>query len=289
MKQVLLIAAVALSSTVLFTSCPSAQPASGIVGNDASTLRSLAPTLLSQSTRVFKGSRATTFAARDAITLGEHLGNVKLKRTSEIKTQGSSDPCQLPSDIVDEDGDGYPKTLDAALDCTEDGVKITGQIQIADTDDADSESGFSAAFKNFTLSGQSGSDSVTIKYDQSNSVAVKSGGYTDTQTLTFSVTVGKDTAGLSTDSSLTYIPASDGDNDNWDSGTVSFSDTLEVFSGSDRTSFGVKGTALNLNPNCTETGVDAGTLEFSAGSDVLKLQVTGCDEGTWTLNGQAAQ
>jgi hypothetical protein len=288
MKQIL-IAVVALSSTVLFTSCPSTQLASGIAGSDASTLRSLAPTLLGQSTRVFKGSRATTFAARDAIALGEHLGNVKLNRTGKVKTQGANDPCQLPSGIVDEDGDGYPKTLDAALNCTEDGVKITGQIRIADGDDTDPESGFSAAFQNFTLSAQSGSDPVTIKYDQSNSVTVKSGGYTDTQKLTFSITVGKDTAGLSTNSSLTYVPASDGDNDNWDSGTVNFSDTLEVFSGSDRASFGVKGTALNLNPNCTETGVDAGSLEFSAGSDVLKLQVTGCDEGTWTLNGQAAQ
>ena len=266
---------------------------SGIDPGNTKALKSLSPTLMQQSLRVFQGSRVSPFqAVRDAMNLA--VKSDSSSQRGRLFTQSvdlfAGTNCTVPTDSTDADQDGYPASLSYTFDCSKNGVTLTGVLEVKDTDDDNPESGFSLKFSNFKLVGVKNNVTTTLTFNLESSVANDANGtYSANEKYNLGLKSGSENYGLAFQSSVSYKPDADSDSDDFDGGTVNFSTNLALTENTTTESFSAIGKDLHLSSACTTDDLlDAGSLEFKSGTDTLKLEITGCGTGNWTLNGAPA-
>ncbi len=274
--------------------CNTTGVSDGIDAGNTKSLKSLSPTLMQQSLRVFKGNGASAFqAAKDAFNLASRQSGVGTRGRLFAQSVDlmAGDACTVPNDSTDADQDGYPASLSYSFDCSKNGDTLTGKLEVKDSDDNNPESGFSLKFSNFKLVMTRDGVASTITFNLETVTDNNSNGsYSASEKYNLGLKSGKDTYALEFSSSLSYKPDGDSDSDDFDNGTVNFSTTLNLTENTAKESFGVTGKNLHLNNACSSDDlIDAGTLELTSGKDVLKLEITGCGTGNWTLNGKPAE
>jgi hypothetical protein len=274
--------------------CNTTGVSNGIDPGNSKALQTLSPTLMQQSLRVFRGNGASAFqAAKDALNLAS--------RQSGTGTRGrlfaqslelmAGDACAVPTDSTDADQDGYPASLSYTFDCSKNGDTLSGTLEVKDGDDNNPESGFSLKFSNFKLVLTRNSVTSTITFNLETVTNNNSNGsYSASEKYNLGLKSGKDTYALDFSSNLSYKPDADSDSDDFDTGKVNFSTSLSLTENATKESFGITGKDLHLSNACSsEDLIDSGTLEMTSGSDSLKLEITGCGTGNWTLNGKPAE
>lgn len=266
---------------------------SGIDPGNAKALKSLSPTLMQQSLRVFQGNRVSTFqAVRDAMNLAvkADASSQRGRLFAQSVDLFAGTNCNAPTDSTDADQDGYPASLNYTFDCSKNGVTLTGVLEVKDNDDNNTESGFSLKFSNFKLVAVKDKVTTTLTFNLESAVNNDAkGSYSANQKFDLGLTSGSDTFKLAFQSSLAYKPDADSDSDNFDQGNVNFSTTLALTENTTTESFSMKGKDLHLSNACTSDELlDSGNLEFQSGQDTLKLEITGCGTGNWIFNGKPA-
>jgi hypothetical protein len=274
--------------------CNTAGVSDGIDAGNTKSLKSLSPTLMQQSLRVFKGNGASAFqAAKDAFNLASRQSGVGTRGRlfAQSVSLMAGDACTVPNDSTDADEDGYPASLSYTFDCSKNGDSLTGKLEIKDSDDNNPESGFSLKFSNFKLVLTREGITSTITFNLETVTNNNSNGsYAASEKYNLGLKSGKDTYALDFSSNLSYKPDGDSDTDDFDTGNVNFSTSLSLTENASKESFGITGKDLHLSNACSSDDlIDAGTLELTSGKDVLKLEITGCGTGNWTLNGKPAE
>ncbi len=274
--------------------CNTAGVSDGIDAGNTKSLKSLSPTLMQQSLRVFKGNGASAFqAAKDAFNLASRQSGVGTRGNVFAQSVNlmANDACNVPNDSTDADQDGYPASLNYTFDCSKNGDTLTGKLEIKDSDDNDPESGFSLKFSNFKLVTTQDNVTSTISFNLETVTNNNSdGSYAASQKFNLGLKSGSETFALDFSSNLSYKPDADSDSDDFDGGTVNFSTSLSLTENTTKESFGITGKDLHLSDACSSDDlIDAGMLELTSGKDVLKLEITGCGTGNWTLNGTPAE
>ncbi len=274
--------------------CNTTGVSDGIDAGNTKSLKSLSPTLMQQSLRVFKGNGASAFqAAKDALNLASRQSGVGTRGRLFAQSVDlmASDACTVPNDSTDADQDGYPANLSYSFDCTKNGDTLTGKLEVKDGDDNNPESGFSLKFSNFKLvltrDGVTSTISFNLETATNNNT---NGSYSASEKYNLGLKSGKDTYALDFSSNLSYKPDSDSDSDDFDTGKVNFSTSLNLTENASKETFGITGKDLHLSDACSSDDlIDSGALELTSGKDVLKLNITGCGTGNWTLNGKPAE
>jgi hypothetical protein len=285
--------AIGLMVTAL-SACNTSGVSDGIDAGNAKSLQSLSPTLMQQSLRVFHGNGASAFqAAKDAFNLASRQSGVGTR--GRLFTQSvdlmAGDACTVPNDSTDADQDGYPASLSYTFDCSKNGDTLIGKLEIKDADDNDPESGFSLKFADFKLVTTKDKVTSTITFDLDTATNnSSSGSYVASQKFNLGLKSGKDSYALDFSSSISYKPDGDSDSDDFDSGKVNFSTSLGLTENTTKESFGITGKDLHISDTCTSDDlVDSGSLDLKSGSDTLKLEITGCGTGNWSLNGKPTE
>jgi hypothetical protein len=292
--KALFVQTLAIGLIATLGACNTTGISDGIDAGNTKSLKSLSPTLMQQSLRVFKGNGASAFqAAKDALNLAT--------RQSGVGTRGrlfaqsvellAGDACTVPNDSTDADEDGYPASLNYTFDCSKNGDTLTGKLEVKDSDDNDPESGFSLKFSNFKLVMTRDGVTSTITFNLETLTNNNSNGsYSASEKYNLGLKSGKDTYALDFSSTLSYKPDSDSDSDDFDTGNVNFSTSLSLTENAAKESFGITGKDLHLSDACSSDDlIDAGTLELTSGKDKLLLEITGCGTGNWTLNGEPTE
>jgi hypothetical protein len=290
MKAIQVLAMAVLVATL--GACNTGGVGNGIDPGNTRALQNLSPTLVQQSLRVFQGNRVSPFqTVRDAMNLAiREQGSSQRGRvfSQSVDLLASGTACNLPTDSTDADQDGYPANLSFTFNCSQNGVTLTGVLEVKDGDDNNPESGFSLKFGNFKLVAVKNNVTTTLTFNlESSTKNDENGSYSAAQKYDLSLKSGSDTFGLAFQSSLAYKPDADSNSNDFDGGTVNFSTSLALTENTGTESFSMSGSDLHLSGACSsEELVDSGSLEFKSGQDTLKLEITACGTGTWTLNGQ---
>jgi hypothetical protein len=266
----------------------------GIDAGNTKSLKSLSPTLMQQSLRVFKGNGASAFqAAKDAFNLASRQSGVGTRGRlfSQSVDLMALDACTVPNDSTDADQDGYPANLSYTFDCSKNGDTLTGKLEVKDGDDNNPESGFSLKFSNFKLVMTRDGVASTITFNLETVTNNNSNGsYAASQKYNLGLKSGKDSYALDFSSTVSYKPDADSDSDDFDGGKVNFTTSLSLTGNTAKEAFGITGKDLHLSDACSSDDlIDSGALELTSGKDVLKLEITGCGTGNWTLNGTPAE
>jgi hypothetical protein len=273
--------------------CNTAGVSDGIDASNTKSLKSLSPTLMQQSLRAFRGNGASAFqAAKDAFNLASRQSGVGTRGRLFAQSVNlmAGDACTVPNDSTDADEDGYPANLSYTFDCSKNGDTLTGKLEVKDGDDNNPESGFSLKFSNFKLVLTEDNVTSTITFNLETVTNNNSNGsYSASEKYNLGLKSGKDSYALDFSSTVSYKPDSDSDSDDFDTGKVNFSTSLSLTENATKESFGITGKDLHLSDACSSDDlIDAGVLELTSGKDVLKLEITGCGTGNWTLNGEPA-
>jgi hypothetical protein len=292
MKAILVVQTLAIGVLVAtLGACNTTGVSDGIDSGNTKTLQSLSPQLLKNSMGAFHGNGASPFqAAKDALDLASRQSGVgsRGRLFAQSVDLMAGDACALPSDSTDADQDGYPASLKYTFDCSKNGATLTGTVEVKDEDDNNPDSGFSLKFSNFKLVATSNNVTSTITFNLETATKNNNNGsFSASEKYNLGLKSGKDSYALDFSSNLSYKPDSDSNSDNFDNGKVNFSTSMSVTENATKESFGITGKDLHLSSTCSSDDLlDAGTLDMTSGKDVLKLEITGCGTGNWTLNGK---